>query len=488
MNDIVLLKKYCDSLSILYVEDDELLRQSVLRYLQKICKHVDTANNGEEGLAAYQSAHYDIVLTDIKMPKMDGLAMTKAIKTINPEQEIVILSAHTETDLFLSSIHMGVSDYIIKPIDYEQMNAVLYKIANTIHIQKENLRYQNSLHDLVREQTQELSDNYEQTLNAMVDMIESRDSYTGGHSQRVATYCKAIAQEMNLSDEECQLIYRAGMLHDVGKVTTPDTILLKPGQLTTSEYYLIQHHVTASYQLLSHIPMYKDISSIIISHHERYDGSGYPNRLQGDEIPVLGQIMIIADAFDAMTTSRIYKGRKTQADAISEIEALSAKQFHPKIVPFAVKALAKVVIPDNITQLPKNTMEKERFAYFFRDHVTDAYNKEYLELYLQQVPEQYNVCICFLKHFSQYNTQSGWDAGDALLKAFVEHLHTLYPDAMIFRIHGDDFVLISENSVLDQCGDQNEATFLKDTGVTLRHHVLTSTEHIIDQIKHLDTD
>ncbi|MFC2074329.1 HD domain-containing phosphohydrolase [Campylobacterota bacterium] len=488
MNDIVFLKKYCNALSILYVEDDEALRASVLRYLQKLFQHIDTANDGEEGLEKYKSAQYDIVLTDIKMPKMDGLGMTKEIKAINPKQEIIILSAHTETDFFLNSIHMGVSDYIIKPIDYEQMNSVLYKIANNLHIHRENLRYQHSLHELVVEQTQEMADNYEQTLKAMVDMIEGRDSYTGGHSERVATYCKAIAKEMGRSEEECQLIYRAGMLHDVGKVTTPDTILLKPGQLSDREYGLIQHHVTASHQLLSKIPMYHDLSNIIISHHERYDGSGYPKGLKGDEIPLLAHIMIIADAFDAMTTSRIYKGRKTQEDAISEIIALSGKQFHPDIIPFASKALSKATIADNITQLPKNTMEKERFAYFFRDHVSDAYNKEYLELYLQQVPEEYNVCVCFLKHFSQYNTKAGWDAGDALLKEFARHLQETYPDAMVFRIHGDDFVLISESTVFDQCDSYNQAAFLKDTGVTLSHHSLSSKDDIMEQIKRLDTD
>lgn len=488
MNDLVLLKKYCNSLSILYVEDDEALRQSVLRYLQKFFQHIDTANDGEQGLEKYRSNQFDIVLTDIKMPKMDGLEMTKAIRAINPKQEIVVLSAHTEADFFLSSIHLGVSAYILKPIDYEQMNSVLYKIANNIHIRKENLKYQHSLHETVLEQTQELSDNYEQTLKAMVEMIEGRDSYTGGHSERVATYCKAIAKEMELPDEDCELIYRAGMLHDVGKVTTPDTILLKPGKLTDREYDLIQHHVTASYLLLSQIPMYKKISNIVISHHEHYDGSGYPKGIKADEIPLLGQIMIIADAFDAMTTSRIYKGRKSQADAISEIKALSGKQFDPAVVPFASKALSKISIPENITQLPKNTMEKERFAYFFRDHITDAYNKEYLELYLQQEPEKFNACVCFLKHFSQYNTQAGWDAGDALLKALVQYLQNTYPDAMIFRIHGDDFVLISKESALDQCNSDNQATFLKDTGVSLSHHMLSSQDDVMSQIKNLDTD
>lgn len=488
MNDIAQLKIDCEGLHILYVEDEEALHKSVAKYLKKLFKDVDTAYNGEEGLAKYNSGQYDIVMTDIKMPKLDGIKMIEAIKKTSPDQEIIILSAHTDADYFLNSIRLGVSDYVIKPIDFNQVNSVLYKIASRLHAFKENKKYHEQLEQLVSEQTKSLTDNYEQTLNAMVDMIEGRDSYTGGHSERVATYSKAIAKEMNLPEEECELIYRAGMLHDVGKVTTPDTILLKPGQLTNKEYELIQQHVTTSYQLLSKIPMYAEISNIIISHHERYDGSGYPKGLKGNEIPLLARIMIISDAFDAMTTNRIYKGRKTQTEAISEINALSGKQFHPDIVPFAAKALAEISIQDNITQLPKNTMEKARFAYFFRDHITDTYNKKYLELYLQQVAKEHHACVFFLKHFSQYNTRAGWDAGDTLLRSFALYLQNTYPDVMIFRIHGDDFVLISEKTVFDQCNNYKQATFLKNTRVILNHHILSSKDDIMMQIKNLDTD
>jgi YesN/AraC family two-component response regulator len=189
MIDILELKNLCQTLCVLYVEDDEELHASTLRYLKKLFKDVDDAYNGEDGLKRYISGEYDIVLTDIKMPKLDGLRMTEEIKKINPNQELVILSAQTEQGYFLDAIHLGVSDYILKPIDYEQMNAVLYKVSGRLHIFKENQEYHESLEKLVIEKTKLLTENYEQTLTAMVEMIEHRDSYTGGHSERVAHYC-----------------------------------------------------------------------------------------------------------------------------------------------------------------------------------------------------------------------------------------------------------------------------------------------------------
>lgn len=488
MNDVVLLKKYCQSLNVLYVEDEKELNETMSRYLSKFFNHVEAAYDGNEGLEKYREDKFDIVLTDINMPKMNGIDMASQIRSINPEQEIIIISAHTETDYFLNAIHLGITDYVLKPIIYEQMNSVLYKIANVIHIRQENNSFHESLHLLVKEQTLSLTDNYEQTITAMVDLVESRDTYTGGHSERVAAYSKAIAKEMKLSDEESELVYRAGMLHDIGKVTTPDSILLKPGKLSEIEHDLIKNHVTVSYELLLKIPMYAKLSQIVISHHERYDGYGYPNGLKGNEIPLLGQIMIIADAFDSMTTNRIYKGRMSREDAIVEIQKNSGTQFDPNTVPYACKALSHVVISQSITQLPKSSMENERFAYFFHDTITECYNKEYLELFLQQNIQGTgdSSCACFLKNFSQYNKKFGWEKGDALLKDFADHLRNINPNALIFRVHGDDFVLISQESSLECSKESLNPVFLNNTEVDAVCYALSFKADIMTQITNIE--
>lgn len=488
MNDLALLKQYCQPLKVLYVEDDKEINEGLSKYLGKFFNHVETAFNGEEGLDKYKVGEFDIVLSDINMPKMNGIDMAKQIKVINPEQEIIVISAHSESEYFLSAIHLGISDYILKPIIYEQMNSVLYKVASVLQQRKENKQFHESLHQLVKEQTESLSDNYEQTIKAMVELVESRDTYTGGHSERVARYSKMIAQEMNLSEEECELIFRAGMLHDIGKVTTPDTILLKPGKLSRREYMLIQNHVSVSYDLLFKIPMYTKLSQIVIAHHERYDGNGYPNGLKGDEIPLLGRIMIIADAFDAMTTNRIYKGRMRVDDAIAEIQASSGTQFDPEIVPYACKALSGITINKAITQLPQNRMESERFAYFFHDSVTDNYNSVYLTLYLQAIKDEgpYYACATFLQNFSQYNKKYGWEEGNVLLKSIADYLANKYPGGTLFRVQGDDFILISKEPLCDESVACPQPPYLDGTGVSMQCHCLAVESDFMEQMKELE--
>lgn len=488
MIDIQELKEYCGELNILYVEDDKELHEAVLRYLMKLFKSIESAYDGEEGLQKYCDGEFEIVLSDIKMPRLSGMEMLKEIKVLNPEQEVIIISAHAETDYFMEAIHLNVSEYVIKPIDYAQMKEVLFKVARRLHAFKENLRYHAELEKLVSEKTQSLTDNYEQTLHAMVEMIEVRDSYTGGHSERVARYSRAIAEEMGLSPQECSLIYRAGMLHDIGKVTTPDSILLKPGKLSDREFLLIKEHVTVSHHLLSQIPMYKTIAEIVLHHHERYDGAGYPQGLSGNEIPLLSQIMIVADAFDAMTTNRIYKGRKSLEEAIAEMESCSGKQFDPAVVPSACRALGRMEIAQDISQLPKSRMEKERFSCFFRDSLTDVYNKEYLDFFLQQDMEQsrYTACACFLKNFSKYNSKHGWDKGSELLKRFAQFLQVRYSEAMVFRVQGDDFILLFDEEREGEFKEYEEPSFLENTEVDSSCHYLTSPDDLMAQLMRLE--
>jgi len=237
---------------------------------------------------------------------------------------------------------------------------------------------------------------YEQHIFSLVNIIEKRDSYTAGHTQRVAKYSVMIAKEMGFNKEKVDDLYRACMLHDIGKISTPDSILLKPGKLTALEYDIIKEHVVVSYELLCNVDIYKDIAEIVRHHHEHYDGSGYPQGLKGDEIPILSQIMTVADAFDAMTTNRIYKTRKNVETALVELSALGSKQFHSEVVKAAVVALEDIEIEIDITQRPKSKIEKERFSYFYKDQITGVYNKDYLEFVLAyNNAEEFNIVNLF---------------------------------------------------------------------------------------------
>ena len=297
----------------------------------------------------------------------------------------------------------------------------------------------------------EKSKNQEQMIHAMVDMIESRDSYTAGHTKRVAHYCELIAKEMGYKPQEVTLLKKAAWLHDIGKISTPDSVLLKPGKLNTLEYDLIKDHLSAGYNMLSPIDAYKEIADIMREHHEKYDGTGYPRGLKAEDIRPLSRIMMVADSFDAMTTNRIYKPRKSVEVALKELQELSAKSYHPEVVAAALIALKDEQIDADISQLPTTDIEEQRFSYFYKDRLTDLFIIDYLELYLrdhsyEKVLYKYTIN---LHNFSEYNKEFSWEKGDEFLVDFANFLKSSYPNQVIFRIEGDDFMIVSEEELVD---------------------------------------
>lgn len=300
---------------------------------------------------------------------------------------------------------------------------------------------------LTRRYISEKISSYEQHIFSIVDMIENRDSYTAGHTKRVGKYASLIAAQMGYSARAIDKLYRASMVHDVGKISTPDSILLKPGRLSPLERKIIQQHVVTSYQMLRRVDIFQGIAEIVRHHHEHYDGSGYPQGLKGAQIPLLSQVMSVADAFDAMTTDRVYKGRKTITSALEELQLLAGKQFSSEVVKAAQIALKDVVSPKS-NQLPVNEIEKERFAYFYKDQLTGAYNRDYLNNMLlingdKQSDAPYNcIHMILLTNFTQYNKGQGWEKGNKILIDVTQSLMASFPSALIFRIHGDDFIIL----------------------------------------------
>lgn len=332
---------------------------------------------------------------------------------------------------------------------------------------------------------------YEQNIYSLVDMIEKRDSYTAGHSRRVAEYAMLLAGELGYEEEQVKLLGRACMLHDIGKISTPDSILLKPGRLSSLEFSIIQQHVTSSYDLLRNIDIYHDIAEIVRHHHERYDGSGYPQGLDGGKIPMLSQIMAVADAFDAMTTDRVYKGRKDIPSALREIDALSGKQFHPEVAHAAQKVLADVTIHDTAGQLPKTQLEEERFAYFYKDQITQLYNREYLDFILsknsnEQFGYRYIIAAC-LHDFTRYNKTFGWKAGDAKLKEIAQALTKAAEGSPVFRIFGDDFVILSRNRQDAIAQHPLVQQSLEGSSVTISTRIFDLEEQQMENVDALET-
>ncbi len=288
----------------------------------------------------------------------------------------------------------------------------------------------------------------EQEIIDMLSMlVEGKDIYTSGHSKRVAVYCSKIAQALGLNEEEQNFIYKAGLLHDVGKVLTPEAILLKPRKFNRHEYNIIKCHAEDGEKMVNTISTFKPYGKIIRHHHERYDGNGYPDNLKGEEIPLYSRIMSIADAFDAMTTNRIYRVRKTVPQAIEELKICSGGQFDPTLLEKAIEVFSTSNELVDIIQSPTHqSIHEERFAFFFKDGLTGFYSSEYLNYFLQDNKETERFCCCYfiqLHRMQDYNQRFGWKLGNLLIKEVALRIKALFKSPFIFRVFGDDFIVLN---------------------------------------------
>ncbi|MFC1513162.1 HD domain-containing phosphohydrolase [Thermodesulfobacteriota bacterium] len=375
--------------------------------------------------------------------------------------------------------------YTWRPEGFEpEEKDMLDELAGDIGFAIDSFRQRESVSKLTAERTA----NYEETIFSFADMIEQRDTYTAGHTERVAHYCLLIARKMGLVLAQKENLYKAAILHDIGKVATPDSVLLKPGKLTELDYDLIKVHAFAGYQMLSQIAMYQNLAVIIQHHHERYDGTGYPDGLKGEDIPLLSRIMAVGDAFDAMTTHRIYKSRKEIPAALNELRAFSGSQFDPEVVKAALAVLANIEISPTISQLPVTKLEKKRFAYFFNDKLTGLYNEDYLKIILNNRDVNHYQCLhmLHLQNVPAYNQREGWDKGDSILKAFAAELQTVLPAALLFRAYGNEFAAIAVEHLAIDRKVLNGFVCLRETGIEVEVHHLDLTAGKIYTIDKLD--
>jgi len=286
----------------------------------------------------------------------------------------------------------------------------------------------------------------QEILEMLTTMVEDKDIYTSGHSKRVAMYSVRLAQAMGLSEEEQTTIYQAGLLHDIGKILTPESVLLKPKKYNRQEYDIIKNHSADGEKMILFISSFKDYAIIIRHHHERFDGEGYPDALAGSDIPLLSRIMTVADSFDAMTTNRIYKARKTIDQAFAELQKCSGTQFDPDVIVHVQEALSDFKELVETSQGPKNCIDEQRFAYFFKDPLTCAYSSEYLNHFLRKNKETHAYRCCYfvqLHHMKTYNERFGWKSGDEVLKEVSLRLRVLFHTPHIFRVFGDDFIVLN---------------------------------------------
>ena len=263
---------------------------------------VVTASNGEHALQMLEHDQPDLVLMDVLMPRLSGFEVCDRIKQNKATRltPVVLVTALSETGDRVRAINAGADDFLTKPVNPHELKA---RVRSLIRLK----RYTDDL------------DSAESVILSLALVIEARDAYTDGHCQRLAGYATALGAAIGLPENQLAALYRGGYLHDVGKIGIPDAVLLKAGALTAEEYAQIQQHPVIGDRLCGQMRSLRQVRPIIRHHHERLDGSGYPDRLKGDAIPLVAQIMGIVDVYDAVTTSRPYKAAATPEQAYEEL-------------------------------------------------------------------------------------------------------------------------------------------------------------------------
>jgi putative nucleotidyltransferase with HDIG domain len=325
---------------ILVVDDDEAIREIVCSTLGLAHFQTRPAGNGVEALSILESGdEFDLVLSDLMMPEMDGTALLEHAKERYPDMPIVMVTAVHDIQVALQAIRNGAYDYLLKPFEREQLLHTVRRALENRRLKRENDAYRTNLEALVAARTQQwktaLSDlekSYDTTLEALGDALDLKDAETFGHTRRVTAYTIAIAHRMGLPKEEIRVIARGAFMHDIGKMAIPDNILNKPGKLTDDEMAIMREHAYLGYKMLSKIPFLAEAAEIVYAHQERYDGTGYPRGLKGDQIPLGARMFSISDTLDAMTMDRVYRPAQSFGAAREEIARWSGKQFDPQIV------------------------------------------------------------------------------------------------------------------------------------------------------------
>ena len=318
---------------VLVVDDEEPIREVVSSLLSSAGYKCTHAGSGLEALALLDSGEeYELMLSDLMMAELDGIGLLERTKERYPDMPVVMVTAVHDISVALAAIRNGAYDYLCKPFEREQLLATVRRALENRRLKLENRRYQTKLEELVAARTEQLERSYDITLQALGDALDLKDAETEGHSKRVTAFTIAIARQMGIPKHQVNVIARGAFLHDIGKMAIPDDILRKPAKLTSEETRVMQEHCYHGYQMIIRIPFLGEAAEIVYSHQERYDGTGYPRQLKGEEIPLGSRIFAIADTLDAMTSDRPYRKAKSMAEARKEIQEWSGRQFDPKIV------------------------------------------------------------------------------------------------------------------------------------------------------------
>ena len=324
---------------VLVVDDEPAACKLLSVFLAPPAFRCTTANGGQAALVSLDKEPVDAIISDLCMPGMSGMELLAEARKRHPHVAFLVTTGVDDVEVGVQAMRSGADDYLVKPLQESVVVACLERALHKRHLEQEVETYRKHLEAMVSERTRQLQEalqsiesSYEGTLKALAAAIDLRDSATAGHSRRVCQYSLEIGRALGLSSEKLTVVAQGGYLHDIGKLGIPDSILLKPGPLTPDERHLMQQHVQIGFELVRGIPFLSDAAEIILAHHERYDGNGYPRGLRADEIPLGAQIFAVADTLDAITSDRPYRRASTFDVGLETVRRESGRQFAPQVV------------------------------------------------------------------------------------------------------------------------------------------------------------
>ncbi len=326
---------------ILIADDEADIRELLGDYLEGEGYECLLACDAFEAMEQFNiHKDIDLLMSDIRMPGKTGLQLLGDVKDLDNDVMVIMISAVKDIESAISAMSKGAYDYVAKPFKLTEVGLIAKKAIDQRRLIIENKKYQKRLEKMVEERTRELQDAYIQldntynfTLRALVTALDTRDEETQGHSLRVVKYTLKLAELMGIDDEaQLKVMEYGSLLHDIGKIGIPDAILRKPGKLTDEEWVVMRTHPEVGYKILNKIEFLEDASQIVLHHHEKWDGSGYPHKLKCNDIPLGSRIFAAVDTVDAMTSDRPYRKALSYEVASEELRKWSGIQFDKNVV------------------------------------------------------------------------------------------------------------------------------------------------------------
>jgi putative nucleotidyltransferase with HDIG domain len=323
---------------VLVADDEPEIRDVLYDLLSPIYDCV-AVGSAEAALERLRDGDYDLVISDIMMGGMSGLELIPCVGELSPDTVVIMISGVQTVESAIGALRAGAFDYVMKPFDLHHVEAAVSRALEHHFLRAEKRRYETYLEEMVAQRTQELDsalhslgDAYRTTLKALTAALETRDLETHGHSERVVNFSLRLGRELGLDEEQMRSLEFGSLLHDIGKIGVPDAILRKPARLTEDEWVRMREHPMHGQKILRGIEFLEGAARVVAQHHEKWDGSGYPLGLSGTEIDLNARIFAVADAFDAITSDRVYRRGRSYEEALAELETFSGCQFDPRVV------------------------------------------------------------------------------------------------------------------------------------------------------------